>query len=114
MRDAYEIMFENDHADTSWTGAEIRSATERLTAALPEGSGLRSFDCRESMCRIETIHPDVSHYHAFVRSAFIEPETKIWNAGTSSSLLSGEPAEGGSLVTVSYLARDGHDLPPPE
>ena len=112
MRDDYEIMFGSDHTDSSWTGADLRQANAKIGAALPEGSQLLSLECRASMCRIETSHKDMEHYHAFVRAAFMTPETEIWNSGTISTPLRDDTAPGEPLVMVSYVGREGHDLPP--
>jgi hypothetical protein len=111
VRDSFEIAFGGDKPDPGWTGADQRRASQKIQAALPEGSHMRSFDCRASLCRIETSHEDPSHYRAFVRAAFLDPETQLWNAGMFSTRSSDEAAPGEPLVMVSYLAREGQALP---
>jgi hypothetical protein len=109
-RDAYEIAFGEDHGDVSWTAKAMHEATARLSAALPEGSTVRSFECRTSMCRIETSHTDRARYRKFAKAAFMNPGTRLWNGAVFSTTLEDDPGPD-SLVTVAYLARDGHDLP---
>lgn len=109
LREAYQGFFDGDQGDPSWTAPDEQRTELRLKEALPAGSALRSFDCRATMCRTETSHQDMPHYQAFVRAAFIDQETKVWNAGSSSSIIS--VAQDGSLVSVTFLGREGRDLP---
>jgi hypothetical protein len=114
MRDAYEIAFLGQHVDSQWTGQSLREARNKLTTALPEGSALRSFECRETLCRVETSHADLARYHAFVKTAFRNQATRLWNAPGFSTLAddASDSTRAGALVTVSYIAREGHELPP--
>ncbi|MGO8994470.1 MAG: hypothetical protein ACLQVI_14220 [Polyangiaceae bacterium] len=111
IRDNFEIAFEDDHADPSWSAPAARQAHDKITAVLPEGSQLRSIDCRESMCRIETSHASMARYQAFARAAFMDPSTEVWNAGTFSTPLNDGPVNGGPIVIVSYVGREGKALP---
>jgi hypothetical protein len=110
VRDLYESSFTHEKPDPQWVAEAQSTAEAKLTGAMPETSQVRSIACRSSMCRLETVHEDVEHYQQFVQSAFFNPETKLWNGGFFSTPLSA-PGDG-KLVIVSYLARDGEDLPP--
>jgi hypothetical protein len=111
VRDNLEIAFGGDHRDSIWSGADQRRTTQKLEGALPEGSSLKSLDCRASICRVETSHADLAHYKTFVRTAFMNPTTQIWNAPSVSMRMSDVDTPGAALVTVSYIAREGQDLP---
>jgi hypothetical protein len=108
MRDHYDIAFTGEYEDGSWAPSARSLATQRLKATLPPGSALRSIDCRTSMCRVETSHPDMQHYRQFVESSFRDPSSSVWNAATFSSLVDDTS---GNLVVVSYVAREGQPLP---
>jgi hypothetical protein len=107
-RDQLEASFLRQHGDVRWSGEAQRTAATRLSAILPETSKLQSLECRASMCRIETAHQGLESYQLFVRNAFMNPETKLWNGGFFTMQLD-DPVNG-KLVTVSYLARDGEEL----
>ncbi len=108
----YESTFAGDPVDPEWTARDRRAAETKLTAALPEGSTLRSFECRASLCRVETRHSNVSRYNEFAWAAFMSPPTEIWSAGAVSVPLADEEiAPGQPIVMVSYVAREGKTLP---
>jgi hypothetical protein len=109
VRDLLETSFTGEQPDPQWVAQAQSTAKTKLTEAMPDTSSVRSIACRSSMCRIETIHEDVQHYQEFVQRAFLNPETKVWNGGFFSTPLTA-PGNG-KLVVVSYLARDGADLP---
>lgn len=106
-----EDTFASEAAGSAWSRDAVREATEKVTAALPEGSALSSVDCRDSLCRIETTHTDFQRYRSFVRAAFVNPKTSIWNGGTFSSIVNQDRPAGAPLVTVAYIAKDGQALP---
>lgn len=109
VRDHLEVTFTQQRADGQSDDAR-RTAEARLTAVLPATAKLQSLECRTSMCRIETVHQSAESYQQFVKGAFLDPKTKIWNAGFFSTQLI-DPVDG-KLVIISYLARDGEELPP--
>ena len=112
LRDYYEEVFVQDHSDTEWTVTERRIVSDKIGAVLPKGSVLRSVECRTSMCRIETSHADLERYKQFYRSAFMERPAQIWNAGMFSTPLNDNIPTEGPIVMVSFLAREGKQLPP--
>jgi hypothetical protein len=111
LRDHYQYVFSEDSADPEWRGGVRRAAVDKVNAALPRGSSLRSFECRSSMCRVETSHVDRRHYGDFLRAAFMNPSTSVWNAGGFS--LPVEDGPSGELVAVTYIAHEGQQLPSP-
>jgi hypothetical protein len=95
--------------DPAWTGAAGRLAEARIGAALPAASVLRSVECRASLCRIETEHPDLQRYQQFFQRAFVAPDTRAWNGAVTTAELA--EAGDGTVHVISYLAREGAALP---
>jgi hypothetical protein len=46
-----------------------------------------------------------------MNSAFGDPKTKVWNGNFFSGPVGELPQDGGKLSTVTYVAREGQDLP---
>lgn len=101
--------FGGEPPDSAWARDAEHVAREGVKAALPERSLLRSVECRASLCRIETEHADSTLSYAFVRTAFMTPGRQVWNAAFVS--MRGEDSGDGKVVTVTYLAREGRELP---
>lgn len=112
--DHYEGVFVAERTDTSWANDARRTASQKLGAALPAGSRAVSIECRESMCRIETAHASLLAYRQFVTSAFLTPETKLWNGGVFTLPVKEDAESHGEMLSVSFIARDGQSIPPME
>lgn len=111
VRARLDKLFVTESADPAWGAQASATAQTRLAEILPQSSRLRSIECRASMCRFETAHQDPESYRQFLTSAFQDPATKLWNGGGFSTPLS-DHDEGGRVVTVAFLAREGQSLPP--
>lgn len=109
IRAELDTVFASDRPDPSWAADAGRTVGARVAAVLPEASAMREVDCHAHLCRIETTHSDLESYRRFVQGAFLDPETRVWNAGFFSS----PPVqdERGELVATMYLAREGEPLP---
>jgi hypothetical protein len=106
-----EAAFVSEPADSSWSRTAERTLETRLTSALPAGA-LRSVECHTSMCRIETQHGNLSAYDTFYQKTFTSPGAMPWaGANFSTALDQNAAARGGPFVIVSFLAREGRDLP---
>jgi hypothetical protein len=108
----YDGAFASDRADPGWTARDQRETVEKIHALLPEGSELRSLDCRESLCRIETRHPDMARHVTFYQRALVDPATQLWNGPMYTAPVEDDPSWDGPIVAVAYLARPGKELPP--
>jgi hypothetical protein len=109
VSDRIEERFGTEPPDTAWARDAEHTAAGGVRAALPEHSLLRSVECRASMCRIETEHADLDGSQSFVRTAFMTPGRQVWNGGFL-SMRAGDSTDG-KVVTVTYLAREGRELP---
>jgi len=114
LSDHYAAAFTAEDEDADWASRARQTAEERVRADLPAGSELRSVECRASICRIETSHADRDGFREFARRAFNDPTTGVWNGGSFSTIVSGNTDPGTPIVVVSYLAREGSNLPPPD
>lgn len=108
-----EVFFTADEKDHAWAREAESVAATKLRDLLPQGSELRSLQCRGSMCRIETMHADLTAYQQFVQSAALDPTTHLWNGGMFSTIVDDAPTPDGRLTTVAYIAREGEPLPTP-
>jgi hypothetical protein len=109
MCDRYEIAFMSEPEDSVWASSARHVATERIQAVLPVGSALRAVDCRTSFCRIETSHGDMAHYKQFIDRALVEPQSSVWNGATFTAVTDSSSA---NIIAVSYVSREGQNLPP--
>jgi hypothetical protein len=110
-RDRYEAAFAADAVDPHWTVRARHELDRGLAAALPDGSAVRSFECRAEMCRIETSHPDTTHYNEFVSTAFLSLSPRLWNGAFLSAAVEGGDSPDGPRTMVTYVAREGKSLP---
>jgi hypothetical protein len=111
VRDFYESTWAAEPADAKWAVSATKLARARLDSLLPSGSTLDTLECKTSMCRFETSHADRSQYQSFVDSALRDPQTHIWNGGFMFAVESDQSGSGGPIKIVSFLARDGEELP---
>jgi len=109
VRARLDQQFANERADADWAGGAQKAAADKFSAALPASSELHALACRASMCKMETVHQDMEHYQRFLQDAFMKPGGRPWNGGFFSSMVP-DPT-GDKLVMVSYLAREGEELP---
>jgi hypothetical protein len=106
-----EASFDSDQRDPRWSVRDQKDGKRRLGEMLPEGSSLQSFECRASLCRIETTHEDAIRYDSFVKAAFLDPATHMWNTTGYVTRLGGDTSAAGPIRTVAYVAREGHGMP---
>jgi hypothetical protein len=94
--------------DPRWSRQAEDLARARLERTLTT-SRLESVHCGASLCRVETSHPSQEALEQFREQVLMAPEPVLWNGATYSSVQG--DARAGTLVTVSYLAREGRPLP---
>lgn len=94
--------------DPRWSRQAEDLARARLERTLTT-SRLESVHCGASLCRLETSHPSQEALEQFREQVLMAPEPVLWN-GAAYSSVQGD-ARAGTLVTVSYLAREGRPLP---
>lgn len=111
IRGRLESQFSSQGRDPSWSEDASKQATQQLTTALPNGSRLVAFDCRQTLCRAEVTHADIAAHQTFVHQAFATP-ANTWGGPVMATL---DPGSGGNgYTTIAYLARPGTLLTPEE
>lgn len=103
--------FDHEPRDPTWAPeSELRAL---LHDTLPAGAVLRALDCRQTLCRLETAHPDVASHATFVQSLmFGQPGRERPYGGA----LFDEPAPAADdpgLRSTTYLLRSGRQMPTP-
>lgn len=106
--DNLEAAVHGEPSDPHWSRQAEDLARARLERTLTT-SRLESVHCGASLCRLETSHPSQEALEQFREQVLMAPEPVLWN-GAAYSSVQGD-ARAGTLVTVSYLAREGRPLP---
>jgi hypothetical protein len=103
-----EAAFATQGADPHWKPEPALRAV--LREASLAGASIRSVDCRSSMCRVETSHPDLENERAYVQViAFPSPNQA---ARPFAAALFDEPTtspDGREVRTVTYFTRPGFE-----
>jgi hypothetical protein len=94
--------------DPQWSRQAEELARARLERTLTT-SRLESVHCGATVCRLETSHPNQEALEQFREQVLMAPQPVLWN-GAAYSSVQGD-ARAGTLVTVSYLTREGRPLP---
>ncbi|HLM47866.1 MAG TPA: hypothetical protein VK458_28640 [Myxococcaceae bacterium] len=111
VQEVVERLEEAVHAEPSdpqWSRQAEDLARARLERTLTT-SRLESVHCGASLCRLETSHPNQEALEQFREQVLMASEPVLWN-GAAYASVQGD-ARAGTLVTVSYLAREGRPLP---
>jgi hypothetical protein len=111
VQEVVERLEEAVHAEPSdpqWSRQAEDLARARLERTLTT-SRLESVHCGASLCRLETSHPNQEALERFREQVLMASEPVLWN-GAAYASVQGD-ARAGTLVTVSYLAREGRPLP---
>jgi hypothetical protein len=103
-----EEAVHGEPSDPHWSRQAEALARARLERTLTT-SRLESVHCGAALCRLETSHPSQEALEQFREQVLMASEPVLWN-GAAYSSLQGD-ARAGTLVTVSYLAREGRPLP---
>ncbi len=106
--DSLEAAVHGEPGDPHWSRQAEELARARLGRLLTT-SRLESVHCGASLCRLETSHPSQEALEQFREQVLMAPEPVLWN-GAAYSSVQGD-ARAGTLVTVSYVAREGRPLP---
>lgn len=112
LADAVEVEFRSQPDDASWSVGAREKLTDSLRPLAGDGARLRSVECRTSFCRVEMTHESTAAYDSFAHH-MMDPSQRSWTGAVFSTRV-GTPNDDGSSVTVTYLARDGYELPRPE
>lgn len=108
LRETMESNFAVQPVGRNWGDGAATEVRTKVVARLPKDSQLRSIECRESMCRLETSHHDEETYRAFVSRSLSSPD---FNWQGTMAFVPLRTDSSGEITTVAYLMRPGY-LPP--
>lgn len=109
VHDTLEAAFVSEVRDSAWATDARRAAESKLSAELPPKSILKSIDCRSSLCRVESTHDGYAYAKTFV-NRLATPEGRPWNGAFYAGPVSQDP-QGGAVTFITYLAREGTEMP---
>jgi hypothetical protein len=108
-RGRVEQTFTAERADTD--SKPERALDTVLRELLPAGSSVLAIDCRDTLCRVETSHPDGDSQRAYV-GAIALPRPDRTRPFDGALFDSGEQlADGRTVRSVTYFVRPGRELP---
>ena len=105
-----DAAFYRQPARTAWGKDAAALVAEALSRRPAVGTTVAGIDCRQTMCRIEAVHPDLEVYRSFVM-ALMRGRSQpggVWNGAVNSQAVSVAP---GAVRTVTFLAREGTPVP---
>lgn len=102
--------FAAERPDPSWSERATHDASAAVSKTLPPGSAIRRVECRATLCRVESFHESVSAFKKFNDETFLDHHRALWNAGIT-SMVREQTAAG--VTAVSYIAKEGQEIPPP-
>jgi hypothetical protein len=105
-RDALDARFYGENRDPSWSRATEAALARDVARSLPTQSQVRSIECRDAMCRVESSHGDSETYREFVDRALMAPD--VWRGPVMATILQRE--SNGGIVSVAFLGRDAQSL----
>jgi hypothetical protein len=108
VHDTLEQKFGSQANDGGWA-MDARRSVETKLADLPVASRLGSIECRSTLCRVETIHDRYSDARDFT-SRLASLDRRPWNGGFYTGPISEDP-QNGAVTFVTYLVREGMELP---
>jgi hypothetical protein len=108
VHDTLEQTFGSQANDGGWA-IEARRSVETKLADLPVASRLRSIECRSTLCRVETIHDRYADARDFT-GRFASLDQRPWAGGFYTGPISEDP-QNGAVTFVTYLVREGMELP---
>jgi hypothetical protein len=70
------------HQSSAWQAPRAAELESRMRAVLPPDASLDRLECRGEICRVEVTVTGIARYREFLKSAFANPSTRVWNGAT--------------------------------
>ena len=102
-RDRVHQAYEEEPIDSDWSSRAAAELDGSIRQNLPEGSRLRSLDCRSTMCQLELAHRDVEAHNRLLMNGFHD-----WRGAL---FVADETPENGEYLVTLFAAREGSELP---
>jgi hypothetical protein len=108
VRVRMETRFARESVDSAWRNGAIPTLQRQFAAKLGQGARITDIDCRQSLCRVKTVHGDLEAYNKFSRD-MVRAGSNEWQ-GQALMNLESEPQAGREVLAVAYMAKPGEDL----
>jgi hypothetical protein len=100
-----ERRFADEKPDPAWSKGAQSLITEHVQKGVPPESKVGSIECRRTVCRVQSQHPNLDVYKKFVDDAVLFPHGG-WNGPVMTSIVSRQP----EIKAYAYLFREGENL----
>jgi hypothetical protein len=107
--EANEAALQKEVEDPIWSGETLDRINSAVAAGELAATSAQDVECGATLCRVEVTHKD---RHG--RSVFEQRLSAAVAELSPQAMIQTVENEDGSISTVLYLARDGHDFPQPE
>lgn len=108
VRVRMDTRFARESVDPAWRNGAIPMLQRQFAAHLGDGARITDIDCRQSLCRVKTVHGDIEAYNKFSRD-MVRAGSNEWQ-GQALMNLESEPQAGREVLAVAYMAKPGEDL----
>lgn len=110
-----ETSFQKEALDPAWAGRardSIHRGLSDATSDMARRPAIRAVDCRASLCRIELLHESAEEQQTLAERISAEGPGQFWKGASFTA--PPETSPDGRVVTVMFLAREGHAIPYPD
>ncbi len=105
----FDDAFEKEPIAPDWAMAREGALTTRLRSSLPQSSSLEGIECHSSVCRLKTVHENMTALREFLARALRNPESRLTTGAVYSTVQGTD--ERNRVVAITYVADDGQPLP---
>lgn len=103
--------FAQEAVDPAWSSGAEYQLRQALESKPSPGTTLTSIRCHRSLCRVESLHPSLEAFQAYVQSSYLADDRRLWNGAFTSLVTEQSEAR---VTAVSFIAKEGSDIPAAE
>ena len=103
--------FDQETVDPDWSSGAEYQLRQALESKPSPGTTLTSVRCHRSLCRVESLHPSLEAFQAYVQSSYLADDRPLWNGAFTSLVTEQSEAR---VKAVSFIAKEGSDIPAAE
>jgi hypothetical protein len=103
-----ERRFASESVDSTWRSEAVPALQRLFSGHTGAGSRITGIDCRQSMCRVETVHKDFGTYRTLAYDV-VTSMNEPWR-GAAMMHVVGDPEAPGEVKAIAYMAKPGVDL----
>ncbi|MGH8487678.1 MAG: hypothetical protein ACREXS_02070 [Gammaproteobacteria bacterium] len=106
---AGETVLQQESADGVWSIQAMDALGQALGSEEFSSTKVQDMECRATLCRLEVVYADQEQQMRFEQHFSFKVGQLL-----PRMMMHSEEQTDGTISAVIYLAREGHDLPPPE